>query len=153
LRYLAKVALGILGLWKNTLHLYHLPHFRDVLETPSIGRPDLRDKAVEFTGELYETLHGKLLTLPHYTMVFSTHHGNEADDKDGAYFSTIQESLKLPWLDISRDEFVAKVSAKALPRPMNYRKIIEMNKGKIQLNHLEILDLEIGPNRCAVDGS
>ena len=125
----------------------------DILFVESIGRPDLRDKAIEFTGELYETLHGKLLSLPHYTMVFPTHHGNDAKDTDGAYFSTIQESLKLPWLDIPRDEFVAKVAAKALPRPMNYRKIIEINKGQIQLNHLEIPDLEIGPNRCAVDGS
>jgi len=125
----------------------------DILFVESIGRPDLRDKAKEFTEELYETLHEKLLSLPHYTMVFPTHHGTEAKDNDGAYFSTIQESLKLPWLDIPRDEFVAKIAAKALPRPMNYRKIIEVNKGQIRLNHVEIPDLEIGPNRCAVDGS
>jgi glyoxylase-like metal-dependent hydrolase (beta-lactamase superfamily II) len=125
----------------------------DILFVESIGRPDLRDKAKEFTEELYVTLHEKLLSLPHYMMVFPTHHGTDAKDKEGAYYSTIQESKNLQWLDIPREEFVSKVAEKALPRPMNFRRIIGINKGQIQLNHLEIPDLEIGPNRCAVDGS
>ena len=56
----------------------------DILFVESIGRPDLRDQAEEFTEELYETLHEKLLQLPHYTMVFPTHHGQDAKSKDGA---------------------------------------------------------------------
>jgi hypothetical protein len=36
---------------------------------------------------------------------------------------------------------------------MNYKKIITVNKGELKLVHSEIPDLEIGPNRCAVDAS
>lgn len=125
----------------------------DILFVESIGRPDLRDNAVEFTRELYVTLHEKLLLLPHYTMVFPTHHGQDAESQDGSFFSTIQQSKKLPWLDISKEEFIQKIVDKTLPRPINYRKIIAINKGEIPLAINEIPDLEIGPNRCAIDAS
>ena len=125
----------------------------DILFVESIGRPDLRDKAEEFTEELYETLHRKLLQLPHYTMVFPTHHGQEIESLGDAIYSTIQQSKKLPWLDISKDEFIRKVVSKILPRPMNYRKIIAVNKGELELIPSDVPDLEIGPNRCAVDAS
>lgn len=125
----------------------------DILFVESIGRPDLRDNAEEFTEELYESLHEKLLQLPHYTMVFPTHHGQEVDSVDGAFYSTVQQSKNLPWLDIQKEEFVSKVVEKTLPRPMNYRKIIAVNKGELDLKISEVPDLEIGPNRCAVDAS
>jgi glyoxylase-like metal-dependent hydrolase (beta-lactamase superfamily II) len=125
----------------------------DILFVESIGRPDLRDNAKEFTEELYSSLHNKLLNLPHYAMIFPTHHGEKAESNLGAFYSTIQQSKKLPWLDISKQEFVKKVVEITLPRPMNYRKIITVNKGELKLVHSEIPDLEIGPNRCAVDAS
>ena len=125
----------------------------NILFVESIGRPDLRDKAEEFTEELYNTLHRKLLQLPHYTMVFPTHNGQDVESKDNAFYSTVQQSKNLPWLDISKNEFVSKVVAKTLPRPMNYRKIIAVNKGEIKLTLSEVPDLEIGPNRCAVDAN
>ncbi len=125
----------------------------DILFVESIGRPDLRDKAEEFTEELYETLHEKLLRLPHYTMVFPTHHGMDVKSSDDAFYSTIQQSKNLPWLDIPKEEFVPKIIEKTLPRPMNYRKIIAVNKGELELILSDVPDLEIGPNRCAVDAS
>lgn len=123
----------------------------DILFVESIGRPDLRDQAQEFTEQLYHTLHEKLLKLPHYTMVFPTHHGMDVLPVDGAYFSTIQQSKNLPWLDIPKQEFVPKIVAKTLPRPMNYKKIIAVNKGELELVLSQVPDLEIGPNRCAID--
>jgi glyoxylase-like metal-dependent hydrolase (beta-lactamase superfamily II)/rhodanese-related sulfurtransferase len=125
----------------------------DILFVESIGRPDLRDQAKEFAEDLYKTLHDKLLSLPQQTMVFPTHHGEGVEPTNGAFYSTIERSKKLPWLDISKQEFVNKVVAMTVPRPMNYRKIISINKGEMELVHSEIPDLEIGPNRCAVDAS
>ncbi|MEJ2259422.1 MAG: MBL fold metallo-hydrolase, partial [Nitrosopumilaceae archaeon] len=113
----------------------------DILFVESIGRPDLRDKAEEFTEELYETLHEKLLQLPHYTMVFPTHRGENVKATDDAFYSTIQQSKNLPWLDIPKDEFVKKVVEKTLPRPMNYRKIIAVNKGELELVVSDVPDL------------
>ena len=43
----------------------------DILFIESIGRPDHRDKAEEFAGELYDSLHNKLLKLPSDTNSFS----------------------------------------------------------------------------------
>ena len=123
----------------------------DILFVESIGRPDLRDKAEEFAKELYNTLHNRLLYLPQQTLVFPTHHGEGAESADGAYYSTIEKSKKLPWLDIPEQEFVKKVVSITVPRPMNYRRIISINRGEIDLVRSEIPDLEIGPNRCAVD--
>lgn len=122
----------------------------DILFVESIGRPDLRDKADEFAGELYNTLHNKLLLLPGQTMVFPTHHGEDVPSINDAFYSTIEKSKNLAWLDLSKQEFVSKVVAITIPRPTNYRKIISINKGEISLNPAEIPDLEIGPNRCAV---
>lgn len=125
----------------------------DILFVESIGRPDLRDNAEEFTEDLYKTLHEKLLKLSEDMMVFPTHHGENVKPENDAFYSTIKQSRKLPWLDISKQEFVRKVVAITRPRPMNYRKIISVNKGDLELVHSEIPDLEIGPNRCAVDAS
>jgi len=125
----------------------------DILFVESIGRPDLRDEAKEFTEQLYNTLHEKLLNLPDETLMFPTHHGENADTTNGAFYTSIEKSKKLPWLDISKQEFIKKVVAITRPRPMNYRKIIAVNKGELELVNSEIPDLEIGPNRCAVDAS
>lgn len=125
----------------------------DILFVESIGRPDLRDKAEEFTDDLYNTLHNKLLKLPHNTMVFPTHRSQDVEPIDEAFYSTIEQSKKLPWLDISKQEFIKKVVTITIPRPMNYQKIIAVNKGELELKKSEIPDLEIGPNRCAIDAS
>ncbi|QUC65681.1 MBL fold metallo-hydrolase [Nitrosopumilus sp. K4] len=125
----------------------------DILFVESIGRPDLRDQAEEFAEKLYATLHDKLLSLSEQCLVFPTHHGEGVLDTDGAFYSTIEKSKKLPWLDLAKQEFINKVVAITVPRPMNYRKIIAINKGEVPLNITEIPDLEIGPNRCAVDSS
>jgi len=123
----------------------------DILFVESIGRPDLRNKAEEFSEDLYDTLHNRLLRLPQQTLVFPTHHGERVKSADGAYYSTIEKCKKLPWLDISEQEFVKKVVSITVPRPMNYRRIISINRGEIDLIRTKIPDLEIGPNRCAVD--
>lgn len=123
----------------------------DILFVESIGRPDLRDKAEEFTEELYETLHSKLLKLPDNYVVLPAHHGEDAESKNDAFYSTIQDSKNLPLLDLSKEQFKEKVVSITQPRPMNYQNIIKINGGAANLVHSEIPDLEIGPNRCAVN--
>ena len=122
-----------------------------IVSVKSIGRPDLRDKAEEFTEQLYKTLHEKLLNLPDETLMFPTHHGENVEAIDDAFYSTVEKSKNLPWLDIPKEEFIKKVVAITLPRPMNYQKIIAVNKGEQDLVVPQVPDLEIGPNRCAID--
>ena len=125
----------------------------DILFVKSIGRPDLRDKAEEFTEQLYNTLHEKLLSLSDDTLVFPTHHGDSAKTANGTFCTTIKKVKKLPWLDMPKQEFIRKVVAITRPRPINYRKIIAINRKGLELMHSEVSDLEMGPNRCAVDAS
>lgn len=123
----------------------------DILFIESIGRPDLRDNAEEFANELYDTIHGKLLTLPADAKIFPTHHGEGVEPtRNGIYYTTPEMAKKLPLLDLAKDEFVKQVVAITNPRPMNYGMIIKVNKGIIPTNPMMIPELEMGPNRCSV---
>ena len=125
----------------------------DILFIESIGRPDLRDNAEEFAGELYDSLHNKLLKLPSYTVVFPAHHGMTVKSENGVFSTTIEKASKHEILQLSKEEFVKKVVGMTPPRPMNYRKIIQINKGSLPFIQKDIPDLELGPNRCSIAGT
>lgn len=151
---------------KSKLHVMHTPGHTpgslcfvldekyvftgDTLFVESIGRPDLHDKAPQFAGDLYETLHHKLLNMPENRIILPCHRGEGVKSKNDGYYSTISDAKKLALLDLKKNEFVQRVVKVVLPRPMNYSKIIQINKGIIQVTPNEIPDLEIGPNRCAI---
>ncbi|GKS67555.1 hypothetical protein YTPLAS73_11020 [Nitrosarchaeum sp.] len=125
----------------------------DILFIENTGRPDLRDKAEEFAGELYDSLHNKLLRLPPDTTVFPAHHGQTVKSENGVFSTTIEKARKHEILQLSKEEFVKKVVEMTPPRPMNYQKIIQINKGSLSFTANEISDLEIGPNRCSITGT
>lgn len=123
----------------------------DILFADGIGRPDLRDKAKEFAGELYNTLQS-LLRLPAYVTVLPAHHAEETDASKGVS-ATIDQAKRFPILQMQQNEFINKVVGTVMPRPMNYEKIIQLNKAGGPLKNSEIPDLEMGPNRCAINAS
>ena len=125
----------------------------DILFVESIGRPDLRDNAEEFALSLFDSLHNKLLKLDPGTIVFPTHHGQSVNPTNGIYSTTIDKAKQHDILQLSKEEFVKQVVGMTVPRPMNYQKIIQINKGSIQLVATEIPDLELGPNRCSIAGA
>jgi len=125
----------------------------DILFIESIGRPDLRDKAEEFAGELHDSLHNKLLKLAPHTIVFPAHHGQTVKPENGVFSTTIEKASKHEILQISKEEFVKKVVGMTPPRPMNYQKIIQINKGSLSFTANDIPDLELGPNRCSIAGT
>lgn len=122
----------------------------DILFVESIGRPDLRDNAEEFALNLFDSLHNKLLKLESNTVVFPTHHGQSVKPTNGIYTTTIDKAKQHNVLKLSKEEFVKQTVDVTVPRPMNYRKIIQINKGSIPLVTTEIPDLELGPNRCSI---
>jgi len=124
----------------------------DILFIESIGRPDLRDKAEEFAAQLYDSLHNKLLKLPSDTIVFPTHHGASVNSVNGVFSTTIVKAKEHEILHISKEEFVKQVVSVSAPRPMNYQKIIQINKGTETLIPTDVPDLELGPNRCSIAG-
>lgn len=123
----------------------------DTLFVEGIGRPDLRDKAEEFAGHLYDTLHNKLLKFPDDTKVFPTHHSEGVSPTEGGvYCTTIKAAKTLPLLDLDKTDFVSKVVSITTPRPMNYSMIIKVNRGTIPISPMQIPDIEMGPNRCSI---
>jgi len=124
----------------------------DILFIESIGRPDLRDNAEEFALELYDSLHNKLLKLPLDTIVFPTHHGLLVNSVNGVFSTTIEKTKQHEVLKLSKEDFVKQVVSIVVPRPMNYQKIIQINKGSIPLTPSDVPDLELGPNRCSISG-
>lgn len=123
----------------------------DTLFVEGIGRPDLRDKAEEFAGHLYDTLHNKLLKFPDDAKVFPTHHSEGVNPAEsGLYYTTVKAAKTLPLLDLDKTDFVSKVVSITTPRPMNYSMIIKVNKGTIPISPMQIPDLEMGPNRCSI---
>ncbi|MGY5149866.1 MAG: MBL fold metallo-hydrolase [Candidatus Nitrosopumilus sp. bin_68KS] len=124
----------------------------DILFIESIGRPDLRDKAEEFASQLYDSLHNKLLKLPLDTIVFPTHHGASVTSVNGVFSTTIVKTKEHDILNLPKEDFIKQVVDVTVPRPMNYQKIIQINKGSIPLTPSNIPDLELGPNRCSITG-
>jgi glyoxylase-like metal-dependent hydrolase (beta-lactamase superfamily II) len=124
----------------------------DVLFIDGVGRPDLAEKAREFAENLYDSLANKILTLPDELKIFPAHYSVEFPIKP---HQLIYETLgnlkaKLKVLSLSKSDFINWAVSNVSKRPPNYQKIIHINMGKSALNDEEILNLEAGPNRCAV---
>ena len=47
-------------------------------------------------------------------------------------------------------DFVEKVVGLLGPKPPNFQRVVSVNEGKMDLAWLDPLELEAGPNRCAV---
>ncbi|MDQ3976814.1 MAG: MBL fold metallo-hydrolase, partial [Thermoproteota archaeon] len=126
----------------------------DTLFIDGVGRPDLRDKAEEFSEDLYNSYHNRILKdFPDDTIVLPTHfnsgvisleHGKPIYETLG----TIKKRLKL--LSENKDEFVKHLVGAITARPSNYKTIIEINKNMIPCDQIEMGDLEAGPNSCAL---
>ena len=124
----------------------------DTIFVDGIGRPDLRDRAEEFANNLYHTYHEKILKLPDDTVILSAHVSSSITLKHGEpvydTLGSIKKNVEL--LSMSRDEFVKFVLDTVPPKPANYRKIIDINRGMVPCDRIEMGDLEAGPNSCAI---
>ncbi|HSF01285.1 MAG TPA: rhodanese-like domain-containing protein [Nitrososphaeraceae archaeon] len=126
----------------------------DTLFVDNIGRPDLRDKTEEFAENLYNTIQQKIMKLPNDILILSAHF--EKDVKaDEILASTLEEVKKKNQFlrtNITKEEFIKRISSKVMVTPPNYREIISINKGErpLQSSLSEVFDLEMGPNRCGI---
>lgn len=103
----------------------------DTLFVGAVGRPDLPGRARENAGELYDSLHAKLLTLPDELEVFPGHFAGSACGvgMSGKPSSTIAfEKRWNPLLSKPRAEFVDALSEVAA-KPAEMEQILRVNRG------------------------
>ena len=126
----------------------------DILFVDGIGKPNLRDKAKEFAENLYNTIQQKIMRLPEDILILPAHF--EKDVKAEVILAStlgdIKKKSQFLNPNITKEEFIQKISSKVMAYPPNYREIISINKGErpIQTSLSEIFDLEMGPNRCSL---
>lgn len=102
----------------------------DTLFVGAVGRPDLAGKEHEMAGQLYDSLHAKLLTLPNELEIFPGHQAGSACGVglSGKPSSTI--GFEKRWnaaLTLPREEFVATLTAEIPPRPADMDRIVAAN--------------------------
>jgi len=127
----------------------------DCLFLDGVGRPDLEDadRARELAGRQYDTLHDLVFAYPDDTTVLPGHVEATtplAGDGFARDLGAVRESLAVAGL--SRDAFVDALTTDLPPRPANYEEIVAANLGKRVVGE-ETLELERGPNNCAVSST
>jgi glyoxylase-like metal-dependent hydrolase (beta-lactamase superfamily II)/rhodanese-related sulfurtransferase len=123
----------------------------DTLFVDGIGRPDLHDKVDEFSRSLFLT-YKKLSSLPDNTIVLPSHYSKSMKHED-PIFKTIREiKADVRAFKMNEDEFISYVTSSIPPQPMNYKRILQLNKDLLLCNRLHLDDLEAGPNSCGIQG-
>lgn len=128
----------------------------DTLFTDAVGRTELEsaDAAEDQARRLYHSLHERLLDLPDETVVLPGHFEPS--------FATIRAHPRprhttiggarsdIDLLSEDEETFVDRIVDREASRPPNYEDIISLNLGERQLPPTdELIELELGPNRCA----
>jgi hydroxyacylglutathione hydrolase len=115
----------------------------DTLFIGDVGRPDLSPQhtPAQLAGMLYDSLHGKLLTLPDNVLVYPAHGAGSLCGKNmrAERWSTIgTERLTNYALQIkSREEFVTQLTSNLPARPEYFLKDAEINRtGAVALAEL-----------------
>ncbi len=102
----------------------------DTLFVGSIGRPDLAGKEKEMAGQLYESLHTKLLPLPNEIEIYPGHQAGSVCGAglSGKPSSTIGfEKRWNPGLSMKRTDFIEYLTKEIPPRPAEMDRMVEAN--------------------------
>lgn len=125
----------------------------DILFIDSIGRPDLAGLAEEWVDDLRETLYSLYRELPEDLIVLPAHFMivEELND-DGSVAKSLGTLFKENHgLNIEDSEEFRKTVTEGLPpQPNAFKDIRQVNMGKIDPDEEVQIEMEIGPNRCAV---
>lgn len=123
----------------------------DTIFVNGVGRPDLHDKAKEYTRNLFQTYLNRIFNLPTNAIVLPSHYNSIFKYQNPIYNSIKDIKQKLQSISNSEKDFVDFVFSNIPPQPMNYKRIVWINKNMSLCNAFEHLDLESGPNSCGIN--
>lgn len=126
----------------------------DTLLPEGVGRPDLGNKAREWTQYLYDSLSGVLGKLDPQTVVLPAHAASAAQfDSRGACERRLGDLLATVTL-ADRDAFVEGVEQRVsqTSQPAAYAQIRKINLGE-PVSPERAQELEIGMNQCALSSA
>jgi hydroxyacylglutathione hydrolase len=117
----------------------------DVLFVGDVGRPDLfPDMATQLAGQLYDSLHEKLLQLPDYCEVYPAHGAGSLCGRSMAakWLTTIgYERRYNAALEVGKDDFVRSLTTDMPPAPDHFSRCSDINRnGPALLADLPALD-------------
>jgi glyoxylase-like metal-dependent hydrolase (beta-lactamase superfamily II) len=129
----------------------------DSLFLDAVARPDLQggDVTVEqLARELYATLHDRLADVPDEPLVLPCPHGPGTEPREDGAFAADLGTLRseLVAFEESEASFLARVTGDTSPPPANHERIVDINLGRETMDDETALDLELGPNNCALTG-
>lgn len=108
----------------------------DTLFVGSVGRPDLGGTPETMAGQIFDSLHGRLLTLPDSLEIFP---GHAAGSVCGAGLSGKPSSTLAfekrwdPYLSVTdRDAFIRELTSSIPERPADMDRIVAANLGKVE---------------------
>ncbi|MEH7884843.1 MBL fold metallo-hydrolase [Bacillus sp. JJ1609] len=127
----------------------------DTIFVNGLGRPDLGGKAAEWAEDLYETVYSKVSQIADDVIVLPGHYADfdgevNADCFIGSQLGLIRNQNEM-MEGKTIEEFVDHVAQSASSdTPPNFEDIVAINRGVKEVTADEAMELEIGPNRCAV---
>ncbi len=104
----------------------------DTMFVGAVGRPDLPGAARESAGDLFDSIHGRLLTLPDHVEVFPAHFAGSAcgAGMSGKPSSTVGFERRFnALLGMSREAFIEAVCEVA-PKPADMIELMRANRGR-----------------------
>lgn len=126
----------------------------DTIFVSGLGRPDLGGKAKEWAEDLYHTVFYKLQDLPDNCLVLPAHYADYREiNEDGVVGELFGEIVRNNEImrNSDKDAFTEYVaSAVSMEKPPNFEEIIAINRGEREVDQEQAIELELGPNRCAV---
>lgn len=126
----------------------------DTIFVGGLGRPDLGGKAKEWADDLYDTVFHRLNEIAEDCLVLPGHYADVSEINEagvvGATFGEIRRNNDLMQND-DKASFTEQVAqAASQEKPPNFEDIVAINRGELQVDTDKMIELEIGPNRCAV---
>lgn len=122
----------------------------DTIFVNGVGRPDLHNKSEEYTKKLYQTYQKKIFNLPDETIILPAHYSASFDHKKPIFNTLKSIKQNLESINSSEIDFMNFVTSNIPPQPMNYEKIVSINKNMTSCDMVNQKDLEVGPNSCGI---